>query len=143
MVVYCGSKGLQHNVHGCSNPQKLIKTNIQLLVLDLMGVYKEPRILANIVCCWVHLVSAGYIVKALSRLSGRIQWALRPGRGACLAGAYAWMIRSPKHAKCMPPKLLRGLLEATVCAMVPWEPMEALRLLMWFSRCNCYERPCT
>ena len=55
---------------------------------------------------------------------GKLQWALRPGRGAqpFLAGAYRWLNQGPSSAKCTPPKVLRGLLEGIACALVPWVP---------------------
>ena len=63
--------------------------------------------LVGIVVLWLNLCTRGYHCQPLRRLLGKLQWALRPGRGAApfLAGPYAWLHRGPPVAKCTPPPL--------------------------------------
>ena len=58
----------------------------------------------------------------------KLQWAVRPGRGAqlFLAGAYRWLKRGPSTAMCTPPKVLKGPLEGIACALVPFMPHSSL-----------------
>ena len=78
--------------------------------------------LVGIVVLWLNLCTRGYHCQPLRRLLGKLQWALRPGRGAApfLAGPYAWLRRGPPVAKCTPPAVLRALAEAAAAAVVPW-----------------------
>ena len=79
--------------------------------------------LVGIVVLWLNLCTRGYHCQPLRRHLGKLQWALRPGRGAApfLAGPYAWLHRGPPVAKCIPPPaVLRALAEAAAAAVVPW-----------------------
>ena len=79
--------------------------------------------LANTIALWVSLATQGYDRRRLRRLLGKINWMLRPGRGAApfLAGSYTWLHVGPPAAKYTPPKVLRGLLEALVLGFRPWK----------------------
>ena len=83
-----------------------------------------PRFMAASVAIWLRLATKGYDRQLLRRLLGKINWMLRPGRGAApfLAGAYTWMLVGPATSKYTPPKVLRGLLEAMVLGFRPWKP---------------------
>ena len=78
--------------------------------------------LVGVVVLWIKLGTRGYQSTLLQRLLGKLQWALRPGRGAAafLAGPYAWLQQGPPVAKCTPPAVLRALAEAAAAAIVPW-----------------------
>ena len=106
------------------DPSDRVKWMGKVVGGDQGGVQNAPALQAHLVCCWLRLATTGYSDKALRRMLGKLQWALRPGRGAqpFLAGAYRWLNRGPSNAKCTPPKVLRGLLEGIACALVPWVP---------------------
>ena len=106
------------------DPSDRVKWMGKVVRGDQGGVQNAPTLQAHLVCCWLRLATTGYSDKALRRMLGKLQWALRPGRGAqpFLAGAYRWLNQGPSTAKCTPPKVLRGLLEGIACALVPWVP---------------------
>ena len=106
------------------DPSDRVKWMGKVVGGDQGGVQNAPPLQAHLVCCWLRLATTGYSDKALRRMLGKLQWALRPGRGAqpFLAGAYRWLNEGPSTAKCTPPKVLRGLLEGIACALVPWVP---------------------
>ena len=110
------------------DPSDRVKWMGKVVGGDQGGVQNAPALQAHLVCCWLRLATTGYSDKALRRMLGKLQWALRPWRGAqpFLAGAYRWLNQGPSTAKCTPPKVLRGLLEGIACALVPWVPHGAL-----------------
>ena len=60
--------------------------------------------IVGIIMLWVTLAThnTGYRHKHLHRLLGKLQWALRPGRGASpfLAGPYSPLHQGPTESKC-------------------------------------------
>ena len=95
---------------------------------DQAGVQNAPALQAHLICRWLRLATTGYTEKALRRMLGKLQCAMRPGRGAqpFPAGAYTWLKQGPSTAKCTPPKVLRGLLEGIARALVPCVPHSSL-----------------
>ena len=69
------------------------------------GVENAPSLQAHLICYWLRLAMTGYSAKALRRILGKVQWAVKPGRGAqpFLVGAYRWLFLGPLAAKCNPP----------------------------------------
>ena len=111
------------------DPSDRVKWMGKVVGGDQGGVQNAPALQAHLVCCWLRLATTGYSDKALRHMLGKLQRALRPGRGAqpFLAGAYRWLNQGPSLAKCTAPKVLRGLLEGIACALVPWVPHGTLR----------------
>ena len=86
------------------------------------SVPSDPVYIVGIIMLWVTLATHEYRHKYLHRLLGKLQWALRPGRGAApfLAGPYSWLHQGPTESKCTPTLVLRALAEAIAAALVPW-----------------------
>ena len=72
------------------------------------SVSSDPVYIFGIIMLWLTLATRGYRHKHLHRLLGKLQWALRPGRGAApfLAGPYAWLHQGPDTSKCTPTLVL-------------------------------------
>ena len=92
------------------------------------SVSSDPVYIIGIIMLWLTLATRGYRHKHLHRLLGKLQWALRPGRGAApfLAGPYAWLHQGPDTSKCTPTLVLRALAEAMAAALVPWTAPRAV-----------------
>ena len=92
------------------------------------SVFSDPVYIIGIIMLWLNLATRGYRHKHLHRLLGKLQWALRPGRGAdpFLAGPYAWLHQGPDTSKCTPTLVLRALAEAIAAALVPWTAPRAV-----------------
>ena len=75
-------------------------------------------LLVGILGLWAFAVIELFDSVLMSRLLGRLEWALRPNAGAAapLAGAYQWMQGS--HFRCRLP-LLRSLMTAIIFAILP------------------------
>ena len=88
----------------------------------------DPVYIIGIIMLWLTLATRGYRHKHLHRLLGKLQWALRPGRGAApfLAGPYARLHQGPDTSKCTPTLVLRALAEAIAAALVPWTAPRAV-----------------
>ena len=111
------------------DPSNRVKWMGKVVGGDQGGVQNAPAVQAHLICCWLRLATTGYTEKTLRRMLGKLQWAVRPRRGAqpFVAGAYRWLNQGPSTAKCTPPKVLRGLWEGIACALVPWVPHGTLR----------------
>ena len=75
-------------------------------------------LLVGILGLWVLAVIGPFDSLLMSRLLGRLEWALRPNAGAAafLAGAYQWMQGS--HIRCG-LLILRSLMTAIIFAILP------------------------
>ena len=122
------------------SPKSVLEPPTRILFLgkhidpQMRRIWSHPRAFLQMFAQWLRLATAVHPhPRHLNKVSGFIQWHVRPrrGMGPFLAGAYCWQ-RWGAVGQPVPLKLLHGLATAIVFAMEPWSPPDALR---WSLKC--------